>query len=86
MTIKEAIDTLYIAMAEVEWNYPFDYIDAIEAGIAALNKQIPKKPLDIIIEYNGDYGRCPNCNHTVSDYDDLNICRNCGQKLTWKGD
>lgn len=84
MTIKEAIETLYIVMAEVERNYPLDYADAIEAAIAALNKQIPKKPLDITMEYDGDYGKCPNCNKVVTDYREFKICSNCGQKLTWR--
>lgn len=45
MTPKEAIKTLEIAKAEVEWNYPLDYAIAIDIAIAALEKQIPKKPI-----------------------------------------
>lgn len=39
MTNKEAIDTIKIAMAEVEWNYPMDYAVAFETAIEALEKQ-----------------------------------------------
>lgn len=33
MTRKEVIDTLVIAKAEVEWNYPLDYAIAIDQAI-----------------------------------------------------
>lgn len=33
MTQKELIDTLEIAKAEVEWNYPLDYAIAIDQAI-----------------------------------------------------
>ena len=49
----------------------------------ALEKQMPKKPLDIEKEYDGDYGNCPNCNRSVWDFDDCRICKGCGQALDW---
>ena len=36
MTNKEAIETIKIAIAEVEWNYPMDYAIAFEKAIEAL--------------------------------------------------
>ena len=39
MTNKEAIDTIKIAIAEVEWNYPMDYAAAFETAIEALETQ-----------------------------------------------
>ena len=36
MTRKEVIDTLKIAKAEVEWNYPLDYAIAIDQAIDAI--------------------------------------------------
>lgn len=33
MTRKEVIDTLKLAKAEVEWNYPLDYAIAIDQAI-----------------------------------------------------
>lgn len=43
MTNEEAIKTIEIAIAEVEWNYPMDYAIAFENAISAHEKQIPKK-------------------------------------------
>ena len=39
MTNKEAIETIKIAITEVEWNYPMDYAAAFETAIEALEKQ-----------------------------------------------
>ena len=39
MTNKEAIETIKIAMAEVEWDYPMDYTVAFEMAVDALEKQ-----------------------------------------------
>lgn len=33
MTRKEVIDTLKVAKAEIEWNYPLDYAIAIDQAI-----------------------------------------------------
>ena len=38
MTPEEAIETIKIAIAEVEWNYPMDYAVAFEEAIKALEK------------------------------------------------
>ena len=56
MTAEEAIKTIQVAVAEVEWNYPLDYSIAFETAIEALEKQIPKKPkyedVDNVASYN----------------------------------
>ena len=83
MKASEAIEIIRIAATEVEWNYPMNYAIAFETAIAALEKQVPKKPLDKTMEYNGDYGKCPCCGRTVSDYDELKRCSDCGQALDW---
>ena len=84
---KEAIETIKIAKAEVEWNYPLDCQIAFDMAIEALEKQIPKKPI-----YHGDgYSdgelvydmvECPTC-----DNDDFEVgcnhCPKCGQALDW---
>lgn len=36
MTNREAIETIKIAIAEVEWNYPMDYAIAFDMAIEAL--------------------------------------------------
>lgn len=38
MTPQEAIKTLEVAKAEVEWDYPLDYAIAIDTAIEALKK------------------------------------------------
>ena len=44
MTNEDAIKTIKIAMAEVEWDYPMDYAVAFEMAVDALEKQVQKKP------------------------------------------
>lgn len=77
MTNKEAIETIKIALAEVEWNYPMDYAAAFETAIEALEKQVPKKP-NYIYE---DEPLCPYCG-AVLDYCD-SPCENCNQFIDW---
>lgn len=38
MTNEEAIKTIKLAIAEVEWNYPMDYAIAFETAISALDR------------------------------------------------
>lgn len=87
MTPKEAIGIVGCAIGEVEWNYPLDYSIAFKTAIEALEKQIPKKPIN-----EECYYICPRCRDDlgVSD-DDIFIyelsmpkyCSNCGCKLDW---
>ena len=91
MTNKEAIETINIAMAEVEWNYPMDYAVAFEMAIDALEKQVPKQPK----EYEDKYYGCPSCGNVTmmkwERYPDilmnkiygLPYCLGCGQALDW---
>ena len=87
MTAEEAIKTIQVAIAEVEWEYPLDYSIAFETALNALEKQIPKKPIN-----EECYYICPCCRDDlgVSD-DDIFIyelsmpkyCSNCGCVLDW---
>lgn len=87
MTAEKAIKTIQVAIAEVEWEYPLDYSIAFETAIEALEKQIPKKPIN-----EECYYICPHCRDDlgVSD-DDIFIyklsmpkyCSNCGCVLDW---
>lgn len=87
MTAEEVIKTIQVAIAEVEWNYPLDYSIAFKTAIEALEKQIPKKPIN-----EECYYICPCCRDDlgVSD-DDIFIyelsmpkyCSNCGCVLDW---
>ena len=84
MTPQEAIETLKIAIAEVEWNYPMNYAVAFENAIESLEKQIPKKA-----ELTEDCCICPSCtfdmmgvyDFTDNDTKDPAYCPTCGQAL-----
>ncbi len=70
MTNKEAIETINIAIAEVEWDYPMDYTVAFEMAVDALEKQIPVKP--------SKSGLC-GCGSKV--FKCFNYCPICGQAI-----
>ena len=56
---------------------------AIEMAIQALEKQIPKKPINTCQYVSGC---CPNCKKYISDwleYNEFMCCPYCGQKLGW---
>lgn len=78
MTAEEAIKTIQVAIAEVEWEYPLDYSIAFETAIEALDKQIPKKVTK---------SACPSCNRIFlfrhSEKRKGDYCDNCGQALDW---
>lgn len=66
-------------------------IAALDAGIAALEKQTAKRPADIkkMIFAGSDrpryaYGNCPCCNNYVDTDDNFKYCADCGQKLDWE--
>lgn len=75
MTLEEAIGIVKCAIGEVEWNYPLDYAEAFEVAIEALEKQIPKKPVEVRNEIV-----CPTCKTLVGSSP---YCRYCGQALDW---
>lgn len=85
MTPEEAIKTIELAKAEVEWEYPMDYAIAFEMAIKALEKQMPKKPYDVDTEYRTF--DCPECLSKIyadEDVRDGGYCCICGQKLLWE--
>ena len=88
MTNEEAIKTIEVAISEVEWNYPMNYAIAFETGNSALEKQTPKKPLDIEdTKYKVSY-KCPVCetvhvNEWCGTTWKLPFCSTCGQALDW---
>ena len=61
MTRKEVIDTLEIAKAEVEWNYPLDYAIAIDQAIEYIKAydeiivDIPAKEIDNHMGYTAEF-------------------------------
>ncbi len=57
-----------------------------KTAIEALEKQLPKKPIEVNDAYTpkiGEFrvGTCPNCLVKVSDR--FNVCLDCGQKIDW---
>ncbi|HZK28219.1 MAG TPA: hypothetical protein VFD00_11855, partial [Thermoclostridium sp.] len=62
-------------------------IEAAKLAISALEKQIPKKPLDIKMLFvphstliKSVYGKCPICDTVQADDE---YCQHCGQALDW---
>lgn len=51
----------------------------------ALEKQIPKKPLNLCGRYFGKAkgGNCPSCGAQTNS-SEYTYCRKCGQKLLWE--
>ena len=89
MTPQETIETIKIAIAEVEWNYPMEYAVAFENAISALEKQIPKKPYKVKEHKQSDY-YCSVCKRYLGDEMELKYaclqpkyCEHCGQALDW---
>ena len=86
MTPEEAIKTIRVAIAEVEWDYPLDYAIAFETAIEALEKQIPKKPREAV---QSGFFWCPACSKAIKmriEGSKINIsyCPFCGQALDWR--
>ena len=82
MKIEKIIETIKVAVAEVEWNYPLDYTIALNEAAELLEKQVPKKPfLETDIETESGYWiwKCPNCGHEWLFM--YNYCSSCGQRL-----
>lgn len=85
MTIEEAIN--YITY------HGFISDDVKDMAIAALEKQIPKKPYIQQIEvdyYEHDCYECPNCDSFLGyvseckeEHYQNNYCPECGQKIDW---
>lgn len=84
MTIEEALDYLKDPIGK-----SFDvHREALKVAREALEKQIPKKPIELPEEetfYDGGYygHKCGMCEFPV--YDDQIYCDKCGQKLDWGG-
>lgn len=86
MTPKEAITTLKLMQAQIEWDYPMDYAAAIDMAISALERQIPKQPDYISNGYSPEGvavwdAYCPNCEYEL---DEETICPKCGQVIDWE--
>lgn len=91
MTNEEAIKTINIAAAEVEWDYPMDYTVAFEMAIDALEKQVQKKPIKTKIATLNKSPEaiswesihcCPRCESNLAPQ--YKYCSQCGLEIEWE--
>ena len=75
MTDRKAIETIKIAIAEVEWEYPVEYAVAFQTAISALEEREARsdgcnicKEMDFVDIWDGDFllkagypSFCPEC-------------------------
>ena len=77
MTEREAIAIIERKSSIPMKNESFDTIcEAYDIAIKALEKQVPKKPIDKLM-----YIECPSCENV--GIEDCNYCPECGQRLDW---
>ena len=79
MTIEEAVNeldelTMYVEHAFTE-EHKSKSFEALQMAIVALEKQIPKTPIDKIM-----YKECPIC----GSVDLGKYCMECGQAIKWE--
>ena len=77
MTNEEALNILYKGIAP----NPTANNECIELCKKALEKQIPKKPKEIIVIDRKSFA-CPRCNEILHSYLQ-SYCADCGQALKW---
>lgn len=85
MTKQEAIETIKLALSQVEWDYPLDYAVAFDIAISAMEKQdVPdicvgdmisrQNAIDAICKacsMEGDYHKCDGYPETSTWCDEL---------------
>lgn len=101
MTIEEALHELKIQSQVLEsmilYNKDFEpknnntslenKKNAIDMAIAALEKQIPKKPFQDKDIYGTKYLLCRECSKILSFVGFVaRYCPDCGQKIDWSGE
>ena len=86
--IKEIIDTLKIAKAEIEWNYPLNYQIIFDKAMKIIEKRLPKT-----VSKSNDDRRdylCPACRMMIGERMEWNgeeiqaippFCKFCGQRV-----
>ena len=86
MTNKEAIETINIAMAEVEWDYPMDYTVAFEMAIDALEKmkELEKGLEDLEDTLNDAYKLNDFCLNKVIHNQSMSECECIAESFSLK--
>lgn len=83
MTDRKAIETIKIAIAEVEWEYPMEYAVAFDRAISALEEREARsegcnicKEMDFVDIWDGDFllkagysSFCPECGRPLKGAD-----------------
>ena len=78
MTNEEAVNWIKYS-EDIQWNEGSECAkEAIKLAIEALEKQIPKKPME-----KDGWLACPNCEISMSGRMYVPWCDNCGQALDW---
>ena len=78
MTNKEAIETINIAIAEVEWDYPMDYTVAFEMAIDALQKVEAYERFIEYFVFEGGYGDYSAMCEYMTRHNDTWCSEHCG--------
>lgn len=85
MTYKEAIENLKILkISEDDSSVGKLKIQTYNIAIEALEKQIPKEPLNREDTFEISYGYCPCCSNIIDDWNDIKYCGECGQAIDWE--
>lgn len=86
MTPEKAFKVLKNTLASIRIGH-VQYTKALHLAMAALQKQIPKKPVPIIGKYTGTIVsyKCPDCGARDLGNGEFqyNCCEHCGQALDW---
>ena len=85
MTIEETIRIIkfHCEPPTRDFHPPF-FLQAMPIAIAALEKQIPKKPKNQYEENELLQGSCPNCDANVNVNESRRVREFCGQALVWR--
>ena len=79
MTIQRALEII-----KNEMPYESGVInEALNMVGNAVEKQIPKKPINLKDNFYNFHLVCPSCKNSISDVRDTNHCHHCGQTLDW---
>lgn len=85
MDYEEAIKTIKIAKAEVEWNYPMSYQEAFDIAIGCIEKCMPKKPKMFIDRTSWvECYACPTCKEMLGKGCGC-VNNTCNQRIDWSG-
>ena len=85
MTYKEAVENLKILkISEDDSSVGKLKIQTYNIAIEALEKQIPKEPLNREDKSEISYGYCPCCSNIIDNWDDIRFCGECGQAIDWE--